>query len=334
MDVNYGQVVKRYLLRQVTLLHIHRFDPSDAQFADALVSSAVVWFRKALPPAGHAVTFSFGGRLAQPTTVRQMPLEALAAEPKWTRFPTAAVRAKSTEPTLSDFFRIKRGIATGDNSFFILPEDKLRARDLPRSAFRPILPSPRFVKSDVIDADAEGEPLLDRRLFLLDPGLPETEIRRRFPSLWSYLEEGKARGLHERYLCRHRSVWYAQENRPAAPIVCTYLGRGDAKSGRPFRFILNRSRATVANVYLAMYPTAPLASALQRRPELICDVWEALNRITPAELLGEGRVYGGGLHKLEPKELAAVPVPGIAALLPRELKAISQRELFGANVGG
>lgn len=42
MDVNYGASVKRYLLDQVTLLHIHRFDPNDVQFGDALVSSAVV----------------------------------------------------------------------------------------------------------------------------------------------------------------------------------------------------------------------------------------------------------------------------------------------------
>lgn len=55
-----------------------------------------------------------------------------------------------------------------------------------------------------------------------------------------------------------------------------------------------------------------------------------MNRITPAELLGEGRVYGGGLHKLEPKELANVPVPGIAALLPRELRPVGQAEMFGA----
>jgi len=57
-------------------------------------------------------------------------------------------------------------------------------------------------------------------------------------------------------------------------------------------------------------------------PALIRPVWEALNRITPARLLGEGRVYGGGLHKLEPKELASVPVPEIAALLPAALRQI------------
>ena len=51
MDVNYGAAVKRYLLDSVTLMHIHRFDPSDVQFGDALVSSAVVWFRnERLPP--------------------------------------------------------------------------------------------------------------------------------------------------------------------------------------------------------------------------------------------------------------------------------------------
>lgn len=316
MDVNYGQAVKRYLLDRVTLLHIHRFDPNDVQFADALVSSAVVWFRNAPPPADHAVTFSFGGTMSEPKLSKTVPAKALALEPKWTRFPVADVRGRSTVPTVSDFFKIKRGLATGDNSFFILTADEIEVRQLPFECFRPILPSPRYVKVDEVDADAAGVPLLERRLFLLDPRLPEQEIRRRYPTLWTYLEEGKAKGLHERYLCRHRALWYGQENRPAAPIVCTYLGRGDAKSGRPFRFILNQSRATVANVYLAMYPTPVLALALDSDPGLIRQVWEALNRITPEQLLGEGRVYGGGLHKLEPKELANVPVPELADLMP------------------
>ena len=129
-------------------------------------------------------------------------------------------------------------------------------------------------------------------------------------------------------MCSHRALWYAQENRPAAPIVCTYLGRGDAKSGRPFRFILNRSQATVANVYLAMYPTPVLANALNRDPGLIRRAWEALNRITPEQLLGEGRVYGGGLHKLEPKELANVPVAELADLMPTDGRLEQQAELF------
>ena len=117
----------------------------------------------------------------------------------------------------------------------------------------------------------------------------------------------------------------------APPIVCTYLGRGDAKSGRPFRFILNHSKATVANVYLAMYPT-PLSVSFPARPSFNPPVWEALNRITPHQLLRRGRVYGGGLHKLEPKELANVPAPEIAELLPAADRPMLQKDLFAAEV--
>ena len=38
MDVNYGVAVKQFLLQNVELIHIHRFDVSDLQFSDALVS--------------------------------------------------------------------------------------------------------------------------------------------------------------------------------------------------------------------------------------------------------------------------------------------------------
>lgn len=315
MDVNYGREVKRYLLERVTLLRIHRFDPDDVQFADALVSSAVVWFRNEAPANDNTVEFTFGGTLAEPKLTKRVSARALSHERKWTRFPESEERRRSQVPTVADFFKIKRGLATGHNRYFILSEEELAERRLPRECFKPILPSPRYLPEDEVESDGSGEPVLERRMFLLDPEYTEEEIKARFPSLWTYLEEGKAQGLHERYLCSHRSVWYAQENRPAAPIVCTYLGRKDTKRGRPFRFILNHSRATVANVYLAMYPKPDLSRALALDPSLLRRVWEALNRITPERILGEGRVYGGGLHKLEPKELANVPVPEIADLL-------------------
>jgi len=325
--VNYGKAVKRYLLARVTLLRIHRFDPADVQFADALVSSAIVFFRNAAPPPNHAVQFSFGGSLSNAKLSKSISVVALANESKWTRFPAADVRTRSGIATVSDFFRIKRGLATGDNSYFILNADEIASRRLPIEVFRPILPSPRCLTSDEILSDEQGLPLVEPKLFLLDPRLPEDVIKYRYPTLHDYLQEGKRRGLHERYLCKHRALWYAQEDRPPPPLVCTYLGRSDKKNGRPFRFILNQSRATVANVYLAMYPTSTIAAALQNDPTLLRKIWIQLNNVRPEHLLGEGRVYGGGLHKLEPKELANVPVPEIAALLPENSRPIIQHEL-------
>lgn len=309
MDVNYGQQIKDYLLQQVTLLHIHRFDPRDVQFSDALVSSAVVWLRNSPPPEGHAARFTFGGTLADPLHALQVASTDLAVEHKWTRFPMLGVReATEARATVGDLFKIKRGLATGDNGFFVLDEIEVRARKLPMEALRPILPSARYVEGDVIEADAEGLPTNTRRLFLLDPRMDQSDIDERFPALSAYLAEGQAQGLPERYLCRSRKRWYDQERREAAPIICTYMGRSDRKSGRPFRFIRNRSQATVANSYLAMYPTPFLQERLTSDPALLDRVWQQLNAIVPEVLLGEGRVYGGGLHKLEPKELAKVPL--------------------------
>jgi adenine-specific DNA-methyltransferase len=328
MDVNYGRAVKHYLLQSVTLLHIHRFDPNDVQFADALVSSAVVWFKKSLPPKNHEVEFSFGGTLSKPRLKRMVPTTVLRREAKWTKFPVADLQQRPATAVLSDFFKIKRGLATGDNTYFILQKERIDSLQLPMEVFKPVLPSPRYLANDEVQSDSSGLPIVGRQLFLLDTKMKEEEIQSRHPALWKYLQEGKQGAMHERYLCAHRKPWYSQEDRPAAPIVCTYLGRGDKKNGRPFRFILNRSKATAANVYLMMYPTRILERALETKPDLIRDIWRVLNEISPERLLGEGRVYGGGLHKLEPKELANLSVPEISELLPPELRPMQQKE-FG-----
>lgn len=87
MDVNYGKQVKEYLLSKVTLLRIHRFNPSEAQFNDALVSSAVVWLKNSIPPSNHAVEFSYGGTLLNPSISKLVPITTLKDLPKWSGFP-------------------------------------------------------------------------------------------------------------------------------------------------------------------------------------------------------------------------------------------------------
>lgn len=315
MDVNYGQPLKTYLLERVTLERIHRFDPNDVQFADALVSSAVVWFRNAPPPAEHSVRFTYGGSLQAPDLARDIPARVLQEERKWTRFPRSAERSTYDGSVLKDFFAIKRGLATGDNAFFILSGDQIAEQGLPVSCFRPILPSPRYLRIDEVFANANGVPLIERPLFLLDCALQEEEIAQRFPALAAYLAQGRAQGVADRYLCQHRKPWYAQEKRLPAPYLCTYIGRSDAKHRAPFRFILNHSQATVANSYLALYPKPSLQRALEVQPDLKPALRGLLAQISAQALLEEGRVYGGGLHKLEPRELGNVPAQAVADLL-------------------
>jgi hypothetical protein len=91
------------------------------------------------------------------------------------------------------------------------------------------------------------------------------------------------------------------------------MGRAKA-DGSPFRFFLNRSRAVAANVYLMLYPRGPLKAALDRSPGLDEVVLSRLRSIAADHLIREGRVYGGGLHKLEPRELANLPADAMAGI--------------------
>ncbi|HFQ5384974.1 TPA: Eco57I restriction-modification methylase domain-containing protein [Vibrio vulnificus] len=315
MDVNYGQAVKNYLLNEVTLLQIHRFDPSDVQFEDALVSSAVVWFKKTKPTSNHLVKFTYGGTIEAPIVEKSVPLSVLEKEKKWTRFPLSEERKDTNVAKLKDFFTIKRGIATGDNKFFVLSRKEVEERHLPLDQFRPILPSPRHLNTIEVLSDENGYPDIDNQLFVLDSKLPLEEISRRYPTLFRYLEEGVQSGVSERYLCKNRKIWYAQENRLESQFYCTYIGRSDNTGKNPFRFVLNKSKAIVSNSYLILYPKPCLEKAIEINPSLNKQLIKALNEITGREMLDEGRVYGGGMHKMEPKELSNVAAGEISALL-------------------
>lgn len=338
MDVNYGRQIKRYLLEQVTLLRVHRFRSEDVQFNDATVSSVVVWFRKQQPPAELHVEFSYGGSLNAPTMVKHVSSGVLSRAAKWTGVADSNGEAIDTlsatsplEATLGDLFQIKRGIATGANDFFVVSREQATTHGLPWEFLTPILPSPRYLDTDEVLSDKDGNPILANPLFLVDCSLSEERVRVEQPALGRYLEAGKERGINLRYLSAHRTPWYAQENRPPAPLLCTYMGRQTPSKARPFRFILNHSQATAPNVYLMLYPKPLLAAELKRNPHLLRSTWQALNQLPPQALIGEGRIYGGGLHKIEPAELANAPVDSIMQLTPAIFRSLGrQLSLFSS----
>jgi hypothetical protein len=308
MDVNYGKEVKDYLLSKVTLIRVHRFDPSDLQFDGVLVSTSIIWFKNIKPNQQHLIEFTFGGSVSNPSFSRKIPIDSLKKNSKWNKAIISGAQKKQIEPKfrLSDLFEIKRGVATGANNFFILSPEQINKFSIPPELLTPILPSSRYLLEDEVFADEQGNPILDRKLFLLTCKLQPEELCISYPSVWSYLQQGIDAGISKRYLCKNRSLWYLQEARNPTPFLCTYMGRSQSKSSKLFRFILNHSKAIASNVYLMMYPKPKLAAILSSHHEQLKMVWQALNSIPMENLLHEGRVYGDGLHKLEPKELANV----------------------------
>jgi hypothetical protein len=330
MDVNYGAPLKDFLLSRTSLLRVHRFDPREVQFGDALVSSVVLLFRKGPPSATHKVEFTYGGSLRQPATREHVDTIRLRASRKWTEFPraTGCATPVSSGAMLGDLLQIQRGIATGANKFFILTRERAAQLALPSRYLRPILPSPRNLKVDAVEADSDGHPLVEPQLLIVDCDLKEDAVQAEWPALWEYFQSPEAQEARARYLSANRSPWYRQERRAPAPFLCTYMGRGSEQKP-PFRFIWNRSRAICTNLYLMLYPKPVLASLLQRKPGCVAEVFQLLREVTGHELRSEGRVYGGGLHKIEPSELARISADAFLNRWP-ELGAVCARqgELF------
>lgn len=323
MDVNYGAAVRSYLTEHVTLLHIHRYCPSDVQFCDALVTSAIVVFEKAVPPPDHQVRLSFGGPITGPAAWETVALAALRRARKWTGLVDGPASDDELSRTLGDFFAIKRGMATGANAFFILDRQEAIQKGIPVEFLRPILPGSRYLPNAVIESEPDGHPRLARALAIIDCDLPEPVIQQRYPKFWEYLESGKAQGVHSGYLTSRRTPWYSQEKREPAPFLCTYMGR-EKEDGNPFRFFWNKSQATAANVYLLLYPKGELETALAARQEFYPIVFAQLQSLAGEHLIKEGRVYGGGLHKLEPRELANLPADALTRIIRAPASATSQ----------
>jgi hypothetical protein len=172
----------------------------------------------------------------------------------------------------------------------------------------------------VIEAASDGTPRVERYGYLLDCSASPAEIKRSHPGLWAYLEEGVAQGLPGRHLCSQREAWYFQEKREPAPFIVSYMGRSRDQRACPIRFFVNFSSAIVTNVFLNLYPTPEFADILGGDRSRMLEFVEALNAIPIESILHAGRAYGGGLHKIEPKELREVPLSVIPNWLEAGLK--------------
>lgn len=202
-------------------------------------------------------------------------------------------------PTLGQFAKVVRGIATGANDFFFLTGRQVQEYGLPTEFFVRAIGRTRDVTADQVtlghlDAlDRAGRPT-----FLLS--LDDRPISKFPPSIQAYLERGVADGLPDRPLIAARSPWYKMERRDPPPFLFAYLGRRNA------RFIRNGAQVVPLTGFLCVYP-------LSKDPDLCEGLWKALTHPdTLANLQLVGKSYGSGAIKVEPRALERLPIASAA----------------------
>jgi len=210
----------------------------------------------------------------------------------------ALLKQLQTNPQILPFTtiaKVKLGIVTGANDFFVVNDELLKQYQLETIA------SPMLAKSDLIkgisynQADHDANRAIGKSVhFLQFPSQPCAEL----PSLMAeYIAWGELQELHTRYKCRIRNPWYV------VPYVWV-SEIGLLKRCHHFpRLVLNDLGAYSTDTAYRI----TLKPEYQNRAKDM--VFSFLNSLTflYAELLG--RHYGGGVLELVPSEIAQLFIP-------------------------
>lgn len=300
LDVNYGQEVKRCLLERAQVEALILLDTEHLFFDGARTTAVITLLRKGID--GRATRMiRLGQALPKPDVVldavrgrRVDPVLTTEEVSLGTGFKWARKRPKQRRGLrLGEVARIHRGIATGANQYFCLTEDERVRIGIQRAELRPCLTSPKHFDQVELTQDVLDRLPGNTRRWLVDCYDPDAEAAKN--PLGTYLRRGRRLKVHTGYLVSRRKPWYSQEQRANAPIVFTYLNKH-----RP-RFLRNCARAVPLNNWLVIAPkdgldAEPLFSALR-------------TAMVHEQLREQARVYGGGLWKLEPSELARITLP-------------------------
>lgn len=222
---------------------------------------------------------------------------------------------------LQDVLRIKRGISTGCNDFFVLTEEEVQRTKISRKWFKPVLPTRIHLPSNCFSRE-DWEALRDSNypcwLFAIDVH----NFERLGSRLQEYLEEGIRRGLHATPTAKGLRTWFCLPIPLNPPdVFITYFFRGAP------RFILNEAKAlNLTNILGGRFAARHLE--ISRQLEIVSLLNEQAKNWDTKVV---GREYKGGLRKIEPKELSMLSIePTIVRLMESEVRrAATTGSLFG-----
>jgi adenine-specific DNA-methyltransferase len=300
LDVRYGQAVKEALLEHCEIDEILVLKMDELAFEGVLTTSTITIATKRESPSRRfrLVEGSVNGSIEKGREIELAAEVAPAALP-WT--PLLPSRAERIAPLLQgrtaklgDYCRVRRGIATGDNSFFAMTRAQLEQWGIEERFLVPVVLGSKDLPCEgPLDADFHASRIeAGARGFLFFCHEPIAALRG--TNALRYIEHGLEQDLHERFNCRTRNPWYGVEPVPPADFFTTYMSRNRARVVR--NLIGARCMTSLLNVW-----AHPGVDPEALRP--------SLEDTTNAQLIREfGRTYGGGLAKIEPGDLVALPI--------------------------
>ncbi|MCJ7560801.1 SAM-dependent methyltransferase [Candidatus Bathyarchaeota archaeon] len=318
LNNNYGAVLREALTERLRLCALVLFDENLSVFPGVMSTACLTLLRKRRPEAGNEVTLvktkriltarelwnALHGKVDVGVTVQKIRQEKLREAKRWSMFFERIRLPETATRNLQDFATIKRGLATGANDFFMITHEKANALGIEQTFLKPVLAKAN--DAPYLDFTAEDWTKLKetrKKVWLFSCDLPKEQITG--TRALSYIEQGEELKYNHRYLTSHRQPWYRLERRPPSKIIFTYMSNGNP------RFIYNETEIVTSNAFHCIYPDKNRGM----NDEKVKAILSCLNSSTFRSVLPHlGRIYSGGLLKIEPGEARKLPVVDIDQL--------------------
>lgn len=300
LTVGYAEPVRRWLKRRFERVNLVLFER--LQFQDALADVVLLLAEG----RGGCDAFSLWHVESAEDLVKIRPYMQLNVTPpdsgKWTDIlvPKAArgLYREVTQQhftTLSAYGSSSLGTVTGGNSFFALSEATRLRFGLDESQLVRISPpGSRHLRGSAFTTQ-QWQALRDagERVWLFRPDADDmTEAR------LAYTIHGESLRVHEAYKCQIRDPWWRPPLAEIPDLFFTYMSHNYP------RLIANTAKAGFLN---SMHGVTLKADA--RKEAAAALPYMCLNSVTMLGAEVNGRSYGGGILKMEPREAALLPLP-------------------------
>ena len=226
-------------------------------------------------------------------------------------------RPSKPDVCVKDLLKIRRGISTGCNEFFVLTDEKALQSKIPKQYLQRVLPTRVSIPGrNFSEADWELLRKSGYPCWLLT--LPNRKLEDFEPPVQEYLKEGLRRGLHMTPTALELRTWFSIRVLPAPPDVFVTYFFHDAP-----RFILNDAGALNLTNILGGRFVQPIKDSKLKEEiiDLLNDQAQSWIKENKA-----GREYKSGLRRIEPRELSMLPVNStIVGLINREKQLVTAK---------
>lgn len=318
LNTNYGEQFKQILLEQFTIHGMVNYDEKNSAFEDALATSCILLLEKqpqtstdssitTLLINGTESPIDVSKAITNPKestidNTREIKQNELKPNDKWRSLFGEELNINTESLIeLRDVSTSKRGISTGNHSFFCLTDEDVKEKyELEEETYSPIVRKAQHL--DSLSLTFKNWSQLQesgKEVWVFD--YDESTLP---PNAKKYVEEGEENDVHTGYTTSNRPNWYGVDYREPPDIFFKYMSRtGEG------RFVYNELEVKNLNNLHGIIFDDNISDKEIKALTLYLN-----SELADKLLQAKGRIYADGLSKLEPNELKEAPIIDIKSV--------------------